>query len=79
MNRTNSCVAVLLFLLVAVAICIGQTIESRELLSGPALALMFTGEGIAAGLLISTSISILRKRFARQKKPFSRQPVPVTA
>jgi hypothetical protein len=79
MNRTTSCVAVLLLLLIAVAVCIGQTIESRELFSDPTLAVMFAGEGIAAGLLISAAISLLRKRFARQKKPFSHRPVPVTA
>ena len=79
MNRTTSCVTVLSLLLLAVAICIGQTIESRELLSDPTLVRMFTGEGISAGLLIASAISLLRKRFERQKKPFSRRPVPVTA
>lgn len=79
MNRTFSCIAVLSMLLLAVAICIKQTIDFREFIAGSTVALLFAAEGILAGLLVASVISLSRKQFVRQKKPVSRRPVPVTA
>lgn len=76
MNRTFTCVAVFGMLLAAVGICLKQTIEFRELLNGLTLAIVLSAQGVLAGVLIASSISLLRKRYARQKKPISRRPVP---
>jgi len=79
MNRTFSCIAVLSMMLLAVAICIKQTVDFREFISGSTSALLFSFEGIFTGLLVASLISLSRKQFARQKKPVSRRPIPVTA
>ena len=76
MNRTNSCLAILVLLLMAVAICIKQTFEFRELIENLSIAILVTLEGIAAGVIIASAVSLLRKRYARQKKRINRRPVP---
>lgn len=76
MNRTFSSIAVLSLMLFAVAICVKQTIDFREVIAGSTSAMLLSAEGISAGLLIASAISLLRKRFARRKSPVSRRPVP---
>ena len=75
MNKNFTCLAILGMMLMADALCIKQTIEFRELLEGTSMALLLSAEGIAAGIFIASSGSLLRKRFARQKKPVSRRPI----
>lgn len=77
MNRTLTCLTVLAMTLFADALCIKQTIESRELLETSSVAMLLSIEGIAAGIFIASSVSLLRKRFVRQKRPVSRRPVAV--
>lgn len=76
MNRRFTCLAVLALLLVADALCIRQTLEFRSALDSSSLATLLTAEGIAAGVFVASSISLIRKRFARRKKPVTRRPVP---
>ena len=75
MNKNFTCLAILGMMLMADALCIKQTIEFRELLEGTSMALLLSAEGIAAGIFIASSGSLLRKRFARQKQPVSRRPI----
>jgi hypothetical protein len=75
MNRTFTCLTVLAMMLLADALCIKQTIEFREMLRSSSIATLLSIEGILAGIFISSSVSLLRKRFARQKKPVTRRPV----
>lgn len=75
MNNTFTCLTVLAMLLLADALCIKQTIEFRELISSSSIAILLSVEGIAGGVMIASALSLLRKRFARQKKPVSRRPV----
>jgi len=56
-----------------------QTIDVRESITGAAAAMLFSIEGVLAGLLIAPVITILRKRSARKKKPVSCRSVPVAA
>jgi hypothetical protein len=62
-------------MLLADALCIKQTIEFRELLASSSMAMLLSSEGIAAGILVASIGSLLRRRFVRQKKPVSRRPV----
>jgi hypothetical protein len=75
MNRTLSCALVIWLLIVALAFCIRQTIEISGEIANSSLALLLSVEGIAVGTLVASAITLLRKRFARQKKPVSRRPV----
>ncbi len=75
MNKTFTCLAILALTLFADALSIKQTIEFRDLLANSSVAILLTAEGIFAGIAVASSISLLRKRFARQKKPFSRRPI----
>ena len=75
MNKTFTCLSILSLALLALALCIKQTFEIRELMAGSSLAIIVTLEGLAAGFMIASAVSLLRKRFARQKKPASRQPI----
>ena len=75
MNRTHTSIAVLTMVLIAIGVCLAYTIEFREMLSTSTIAFLFTAEGIVAGMAIASGVSLVRKRFARQKKPISRQPV----
>ena len=75
MNRTFTCIAVLGMALVAVGVCLGYTIEFRGSLDNWMIAVLFTLEGIAAGVIIASGVSLVRKRFARQKRRVSRRPV----
>ena len=75
MNKTFTCLTILALTLLALALCIKQTIEIRELIDGSSLAIFVTLEGLAAGLITASAVTLLRKRFARQKKPVSRRPV----
>lgn len=79
MNRTFTTLLVLALVLIAVALCVKQTIEFRDEFSGMTAALLLSGEGIFGGGIIAASFSLLRKRFARQKKPVTRRPVPAAA
>ena len=75
MNRTFTCLTVLAMMLLADALCVKQTIEFREMLESSSIATLLSIEGIVAGIIVASSGSLLRKRFARQKKPVSRRPV----
>jgi len=75
MNRTSTCIAVIGMLLLADALCIKQTIEYRDLLRSSSIATLLSIEGIVAGIFVASSVSLIRKRFDRQKKPVSRRPV----
>jgi hypothetical protein len=75
MNRTYTSIVVLTLVLVAVGVCLAYTIEFRELLSTSTIGFLFTAEGIVAGVCIASVASLLRKRFARQKRPVSRRPI----
>ena len=79
MNKTLTCISVLAMMLLADALCIKQTIEFREMLASSSMAMLLSIEGITAGILVASSGSLLRRRFARQKKPVSRRPVAATA
>jgi hypothetical protein len=79
MNNTFTCLVVLAMMLLADALCIKQTIEFRELLSGSSIAMLLSFEGVTAGVFVASGVSLLRKRFARQKKPISRRPVAAAA
>lgn len=69
MNRTLSCVTLITLLLIAIAICIKQTIEVSGQLASSVLAMLLSFEGILAGALIASAITLLRKR------PVSRRPI----
>ena len=75
MNKTFTCLAILALALMALALCIKQTIEIREPMAGSSFATLVTLEGLAAGFLIASGVTLLRKRFNRQKKPVNRRPV----
>lgn len=75
MNNTLTCLAIIILVLIADAICIKQTIEFRELVAGSTTAALLSIEGVAGGVLIASALTLLRKRFARQKKPTSRRPI----
>ena len=75
MNRMFTCLSVLALLLVADALCIKQTLEFRAALEGSSLAMLLSAEGISGGIIVASSASLIRKRFARQKKPVTRRPV----
>lgn len=77
MNRTFTGLSVLVMMLLADALCIKQTIEFRGALESSTLAVLLSVEGIVAGVLIASSVSLLRKRFV-SKRPVSRHPVAVT-
>ena len=79
MNRTFSTLAVLAMLLLAVALCAKQTFDARGLVDGRTVTLLFAAEGLVAGLVIASAVSVLRRRFARPKteRPTRRQ-VPAT-
>ena len=79
MNRMFTTLLVLALVLIAVALCIKQTIDFRDEFSGLTAALLFSAEGLFGGGIIAASFSLLRKRFARQKKPVTRRPVPAAA
>ncbi len=79
MNNTLTCLAVLGLFLIADAICIRQTIEFRELVASSTTAALLSVEGVAGGVLIASALTLLRKRFARQKKPASRRPITAAA
>ena len=78
MNRTFSTLAVLAMLLIATALCATQTYDAREAVDSRTVTLLFTVEGIIAGLVIASAISVLRRRFARPQKQATRQQVPAT-
>ena len=77
MNRMFTCLTVLIMLLLADVLCIKQTIEFRGALENSSIAMLFSIEGFVAGVLVASSVSLLRKRFVRQKRPVSRGPVAV--
>jgi len=79
MNKTFTCLTILAMMLVADALCIKQTIEFRDLIANSTMAVLLSFEGVAAGIFTAASVSLLRKRFARQKKPVSRRPVAAAA
>lgn len=79
MNNTFTCLTVLAMMLLADALCIRQTIEFRDLLEGSSIAMLLGAEGIVGGIFVASGASLLRKRFARQKKPVSRRPVAAAA
>jgi len=79
MNKTFTCLTILAMMLVADALCIKQTIEFRDLIANSTMAVLLSFEGVAAGIFTASSVSLLRKRFARQKKPVSRRPVAAAA
>lgn len=79
MNRTFTTLLVLALVLIAVALCVKQTIEFRDEFSSATAALLFSAEGIFGGGVVAASLSLMRKRFARQKKPITRRPVPAAA
>ena len=79
MNRTFSTLAVLVMLLLATALCMKQTFDARGLVDDLTLTLLFSAEGLVAGLVIAAAVSLLRRRSARQKKEkLSRRQVPAT-
>ena len=79
MNRTFSTLAVLAMLLLAVGLCAVQTYSSRDAVDGRTVTLLFAVEGLVAGLVIASAVSLLRTRFARQPKAKStRRQVPAT-
>lgn len=79
MNRTFTCLTVLAMMMLADALCIKQTIEFRDAISNSTVAMLITAEGLVAGVLVASSISLFRKRLARQKKPLNRRPVAAAA
>ena len=79
MNRTFSTLTVLVMLLLAVGLCVKQTFDARGTVDDGTLTMLFSAEGLVAGLVIAAAVSLLRSRYARQKneKPTRRQ-VPAT-
>ena len=78
MNRTFSTLAVLAMLLLATGLCAMQTYDAREIVDGRTVALLFAAEGLVAGMVIASAISVLRRRFARPQKHATRRQVPAT-
>ena len=79
MNRTFSTLAVLAMLLIATVLCAMQTYDAREDVDGRTLTLLFAAEGLVAGLVIASAVSVLRRRLARQpKEKATRRQVPAT-
>ena len=77
MNRTLSCLSICVLLLIAVGVCIKQTIQFRGLLDTPTFVVVLGAEAVAAGALITTCLSLLRRQFARPKKQVIRRPAAV--
>ena len=75
MNRTLSCLAIFALLTIALGVCIKQTIEFRELLENSSLAILLAAEAVVAGVLIASGISLVRRRFAPQRKQVRPEPV----
>ena len=79
MNRTFSTLTVLAMLLLAVGLCAKQTFDARGMVDDRTLTLLFSAEGLVAGLVIAAAVAVLRSRYARQKKEkLSRRQVPAT-
>ena len=79
MNRTFSTLAVLAMLLLATALCVRQTFDARGSVDDTTLTLLFSAEGLVAGLVIAAAVSLLRRRSVRQKKEkLSGRRVPAT-
>lgn len=79
MNRTFSTITVLAMLLVAVGLCVKQTFDASESVSGQTLNLLYAVEALVGGLVIATAVTLLRQKFARQKKEQpNRRQVPAT-
>lgn len=79
MNRTFSALAVLTMLLLAIALCAKQTFDARGSVDGWTVTLLFAAEGLVAGLVIASAVSLLRTRFARPMAERStRRQVPAT-
>ena len=74
MNRTLSCLSICVLLMIAVGVCIKQTIEFRGLLETPTWVAVLGAEAVAAGALLTTCFSLLRSQFARPKKQITRRP-----
>ena len=75
MNRTFSTLTVLVMLLLAVGLCVKQTFDARGVVDDRTMTLLFSAEGLVAGLVIAAAVTLLRRRFARQstEKPSRRQ------
>lgn len=67
MNRTFSTITVLAMLLIAVGLCVKQTIDAQEAISGQAISLLYAAEAVVGGLVIVAAVTLLRQRFARNK------------
>lgn len=79
MNRTFSTLAVLAMLLVAVGLCAMQTYDARGTVDGRTVTLLFAAEGLVAGLVVASAVSLLRSRSRRAPKANStRRQVPAT-
>jgi hypothetical protein len=79
MNRIFSTLAVLAMLLFATGLCVKQTFDARESVDNMTLTVLFSAEGLVAGLVIAAAVSLLRRRFARRKKEeISGRQVPAT-
>lgn len=74
MNRTLSCISIFVLLMIAVGVCVKQTVEFSDKLDGSTFALLLGAEAGVAVALAASGISLFRRRFARRKEPVTRRP-----
>ena len=77
MNRNQTIIALCGLFLLADALCIKQTIEFRGLLNSLTIAILVVGQIAVATSFVAIGYAMLRKSYARQKKPATRRPIPV--
>ena len=73
MKRNETILVICGLLLLADYLCFMQTVQFRENLDAAVLASLITAEAIAAAMLASVGLLVLRKTYARQKKPANRR------
>jgi hypothetical protein len=69
MNRSNSTLAVMLLGLLAIAICVRQTLEMSESVGSLTTAILIFSEGIAALALISIGFVLLIRVLSSSVRP----------
>lgn len=73
MKRNTTVFVICGLFLLADYICLKQTVNSRANLSAAELVSLVTAEALAAAILVSLAFLVVRKNYARQKKPAKHQ------
>jgi hypothetical protein len=72
MKRNTTVLVVFGLLIVADLICLRLTLDGRDSLAALRASIAFVGQGLAAATFSAMGYLMLRKKYARQKKPVRR-------